>query len=96
MAILNFKCKLTEELFINGTVGTNVGWKNVARVAKRKLDMLDYAYQLEDLRVPIGNRLEKLKGDLQDYYSIRINQQWRIIFRFVTNKASDVMIIDYH
>jgi proteic killer suppression protein len=65
-------------------------------IALYKLDMLNGAQVLEDLRSPPGNRLEALKGDLKGFYSIRINSQWRIIFRWSENSAKDVQIIDYH
>ena len=66
------------------------------RIARRKLDMLNAAHDLRDLRVPPGNRLEMLKGDLKGWFSIRINQRWRIIFRWETPNASQVKIVDYH
>jgi proteic killer suppression protein len=69
---------------------------DIQRSALRKLDLLDAAATVEDLRVPPGNRLEQLKGDLKGFWSIRINQQWRIIFRWVNGHAEDVEIIDYH
>ena len=65
-------------------------------VLRRKLRMLNNAQDVNDLRIPPANRLEKLKGDLEDYYSIRINNQWRIIFQWLNNDAYDVKIIDYH
>ena len=65
-------------------------------VARRKLRMLNNVQDVNDLRIPPANRLEKLKGDLEDYYSIRINNQWRIIFQWLNNDAYDVKIIDYH
>ena len=65
-------------------------------VARRKLRMLNNAQDVNDLRIPPANRLEKLKGNLEDYYSIRINNQWRIIFQWLNNDAYDVKIIDYH
>ena len=71
------------------------GWANVRSVVRRKLDMLHYAKELNDLRSPPGNRLEGLSGDLQGCYSIRINDQWRIVFRW-DNQPYDVRIIDYH
>ena len=64
--------------------------------AKRKLVAVHAASRLEDLRVPPSNRLEKLRGDLDGFYSIRINDQWRIIFRWTDGDAHDVQIIDYH
>jgi len=64
--------------------------------ALRKLDMLDAAYRLNDLRKPPGNRLELLKGELAGYYSIRVNEQWRIVFRWEDNNAHEVSLTDYH
>jgi len=61
-----------------------------------KLMMIDSAESENDLRVPISNNLEKLKGSFKNYWSIRINDQWRIIFRYDSGKANDVKIIDYH
>ncbi|MCB0996124.1 MAG: type II toxin-antitoxin system RelE/ParE family toxin [Acidimicrobiales bacterium] len=66
------------------------------RAALRKLLILDAADQLGDLRVPPGNRLEKLKGDRAGAYSIRINDQWRVCFRWTTAGPEDVEIVDYH
>jgi toxin HigB-1 len=65
-------------------------------VARRKLKMLAAAQKIDDLRIPPANRLEALKGDLSGYFSIRINDQFRVIFRFDEGKALDVDIIDYH
>jgi len=65
-------------------------------VAARKLDMLDYAARLGDLRTPPGNRLEALKADRRGQHSIRINDQWRICFRWTSNGPEDVEIVDYH
>ena len=64
--------------------------------ARRKLRMLNQARIVEDLQIPPGNRLEQLKGNLAGYWSIRINQQWRIIFRWQDGATKDVTIIDYH
>jgi proteic killer suppression protein len=65
-------------------------------VARRKLRMVNNAQDVNDLRIPPANRLEKLKGDLQEYYSIRINNQWRIIFKWINNDAYEIRIVDYH
>ena len=62
----------------------------------RKLRMINNAQDINDLRIPLGNQLEKLKGNLSDYYSIRINKQWRIIFKWIGSDAYEVQIIDYH
>jgi proteic killer suppression protein len=61
-----------------------------------KLDMLNGARELKDLRSPPGNRLEALSGDLQGFFSIRVNNQWRIIFKWDANQAQDVRLVDYH
>ena len=68
----------------------------IIRPTLRKLDMLNAAERLKDLRKPPGNRLEALRGDLDGYHSIRVNDQWRIIFRWKDNNASEVSLIDYH
>jgi len=65
-------------------------------VARRKLRMINNSQDINDLRIPPANHLEKLKGELNEYYSIRINLQWRIIFNWRNNDAFDVKIIDYH
>ena len=64
--------------------------------AERKLQMLDSANTIEDLRSPPGNRLEKLSGDRAGQWNIRINNQWRVCFRFEDGHAYDVEIVDYH
>lgn len=64
--------------------------------ARRKLRMINQARIVQDLLVPPGNRLEQLKGDLEGFWSIRINQQWRVIFRWENGSKHDVKIIDYH
>lgn len=69
---------------------------DVVRVAERKLDAINFAHAVGDLAVPPGNKLEKLSGDLAGFYSIRINDQFRIIFKFEAGNASAVQIIDYH
>jgi len=66
------------------------------RTALRKLDMLHAATSLRDLASPPGNRLETLKGDLKGYFSIRVNRQWRIVFRWSGTDAHDVRLVDYH
>ena len=68
----------------------------IKRTALRKLDMLNAADRLNDLREPPGNRLEALKGDFEGYHSIRVNDQWRIIFHWRDSNAYSVTIVDYH
>ena len=71
-------------------------FRAIERVARRKLLYLHQAKRLEDLRVPPGNRLEALRGDRKGSYSIRVNDQWRICFRWKDGDAHDVEIVDYH
>ena len=68
----------------------------VQEIARRKLRMLNNSQNLNDLMIPPSNRLEKLKGNLKDFYSIRVNNQWRIIFKWNNGNAEQVEIIDYH
>jgi len=70
--------------------------RDIQPLARRKLRMIHNAQDINDLRVPPGNKLEKLKGNLKDFWSIRINNQWRIIFKWIENDAYEVQIIDYH
>ncbi len=91
--IRSFKCADTAELFTGKTVRRFI---NIRTVAERKLGMLHHACRLDDLRIPPNNRLEALKGDRKGRYSIRINDQWRICFRFDGADAFDVEIVDYH
>lgn len=95
MVIRSFQDDDVERFFKKGTVPLRKGWANVKSIAQRKLDMMQYAKELKDLRTPPANRLESLSGDLKGYYSIRINDQWRIIFRWDT-QPYDVQIVDYH
>ncbi|WPP47972.1 type II toxin-antitoxin system RelE/ParE family toxin [Catalinimonas niigatensis] len=68
----------------------------IQKIGRRKLRMLHNSQNIADLRIPPSNRLEKLSGNLSAYYSIRINDQWRIIFQWDNGQASEVEIIDYH
>ena len=92
--IKSFSSKDTERLFYRRSSSDVPA--NLRKVAIRKLLILDAAEKLDDLRVPPGNRLEKLSRDRQEQYSIRINDQWRICFRWSGSDASDVEIVDYH
>ena len=91
--ISTFKCSDTETLFNGRRVARFV---NIEVVALRKLAMLSRAERLEDLRIPPNNRLERLKRDRTGQWSIRINDQWRVCFRFEDGRAYDVEIVDYH
>jgi proteic killer suppression protein len=94
--IQSFSDKDTEYFFITGKLKKNVGWQSISNIAKRKLDMIYYAEKLSDLKSPPANRLEHLIGDKKGWYSIRINNQWRIIFRWDNNDPEDIAIVDYH
>jgi len=94
--ICAFTRKAVERFFLTGAVPRREGWSGRANIAKRKLDMLDYAKALDDLSSPPGNRLEALKGRLKGYHSIRINEQWRIVFRWTSEGPSEIDIRDYH
>jgi proteic killer suppression protein len=69
---------------------------DIEETARRKLRMLNNSVDIKDLMLPPSNRLERLKGNLKDFYSIRVNNQWRIIFRWYNGSAFDVQLIDYH
>lgn len=92
--IESFYSRETERIW-NGEVSRRLP-QNIQHVARRKLRMLNAAVNINDLRVPPGNRLEALQGNLAGYYSIRINQQWRIIFQWENGNCYNVEIIDYH
>lgn len=95
MVIKSFLDGDVETFFKTGKTPAKKGWTNIKIIAQRKLDMLHYAKELKDLRTLPANRLESLTGDLKGYYSIRINDQWRIIFKW-DNQPYDVQIVDYH
>ena len=95
--IQSFGNRLAEELYDDKiTRATRTFPAELRRVARRKLLYLHDAGGLDDLRVPPGNRLEALKGDWKGYFSIRINDQWRVVFRWNDGHANDVWILDYH
>lgn len=95
--IASFGDRATEALF-HGRSGREARHipADIRRVAVRKLDMLNAASELVDLRSPPGNRLETLRGDPKGMHSIRVNDRWRIVFRWVDGDAHDVSIVDYH
>lgn len=92
--IVSFGNKETEKIW-NGFISKKLP-QEIQEIARRKLRMLNNSTDIADLRIPPANRLEKLKGDLKDFYSIRINNQWRIIFEWNNGNALQVEITDYH
>lgn len=92
--MVSFGCKETEKIW-NGIVSKKLPIE-IQEIARRKLRMINNSIDINDLRIPPANKLEKLKGNWKDYYSIRINNQWRIIFKWKNGNASEVEIIDYH
>jgi proteic killer suppression protein len=92
-----FADKALESFYYDGPGSASRGIPaSVHKVLQRKLDQLNVARTLTDLKVPPANRLEALKGDLAGMYSIRVNDQWRIIFRWIDNAPQDVSFVDYH
>ena len=98
MMIESFANKASEDIFngINSAEARRLLPRDVWRIAFRKLDQVDSAVKLDDLRIPPGNRLEALKSDRSGQYSIRINEQYRICFEWGSNGAANVEIVDYH
>lgn len=92
--IVSFACAETERIW-QGEVSRRLP-PDIQQVARRKLRMLNNAHALTDLRIPPNNRLEKLRGDWAGFYSIRINDQWRICFRWQADAAHALQIVDYH
>lgn len=95
--IINIKDETTKDIF-NGlnTKGARKIPRSLWSIAQRKLDMINSASELIDLKSPPGNHLEALKDDLRGYHAIRINKQYRIIFKFTGGNSSEVKITDYH
>lgn len=92
--IRSFKSKETEKIW-EGIISKKLP-PDIQNVARRKLRMINNAQNISDLRIPPANHLEKLSSNLSGYYSIRINKQWRIIFKWENENALEVEIIDYH
>ena len=91
--IRSFGDRRTEALFRDQFVAD---FQGIARRAKRKLEAINAASRLGDLAVPPSNHLERLSGDLREFHSIRINDQWRVIFRWRDGEPDEVRIVDYH
>lgn len=96
MAIQSFAKPELQEFFETGKTPKKAAWQGVKKIVARKLDMLDYAHILDDLKSPPGNHLEALEGDLNGLRSIRVNNQWRIVFAWTDQGPGQVRIMDYH
>lgn len=96
--IRSFANKDLENFFLNEKVPRGVGWANTNKVVRRKLFALDAAHKISDLKAPPGNQLEALKDDLLGYHSIRVNDQWRVIFKWSSADQGplEVDVVDYH
>ena len=92
--IISFSNSETEQVWGGNRVKKLPG--EIQNIGRRKLRMINNSVDIADLRIPPANRLEKLSGKLKDFYSIRINDQWRIIFKWNAGNAFEVEIIDYH
>ena len=92
--IVSFNCTETEKIWEG--IKSKALPSEIQQVARRKLRMINNADNINDLRIPPANHLQKLKGELKGYYSIRINDQWRIIFIWESNNTKNLEIIDYH
>ena len=95
--IKSFASKATEDIYhgVSSKSAKSLP-ESIWGVAQRKLDMINAAHLLSDLRIPPGNRLERLKGNMSSYHALRINDQFRIVFRWVDGHAFEVTIVDYH
>jgi len=92
--IISFKDKETEKIW-NGTVSTKLPFE-IQQIARRKLRMINNSQNINDLRIPPSNKLEKLQGNMKDKYSIRINDQWRVVFAWNDGNSTKLEITDYH
>lgn len=96
MEIKSFGNKEIENFIKTGTLKKKCKWKNISRIAQRKIDMILFADGIDDLQIPPSNRLEKLANNLAGFWSIRINDQFRIIFKCKGNLIYEIQITDYH
>lgn len=92
--IISFGSKETEKIWEGERIKKIPN--EIQQIGRRKLRMLNNSQDISDLRIPPSNRLEKLKGKSRDFYSIRINDQWRIVFKWENNNAYEVEVMDYH
>lgn len=95
--IASFGDKATEDLYHGRETNRTRRFPvDVARAAVRKMDVIRAAHRLQDLSAPPGNRLEALSGDYAGFHSIRVNRQWRLVFRWEHDRAYELMLVDYH
>lgn len=96
--IQSFANSHLEAFFFDEVTPKGVGWVNVKKIVRRKLHALDAAVNITDLKSPPGNKLEALKGNWSGYFSIRINDQWRVVFKWMpqANGPTEVNVVDYH
>jgi proteic killer suppression protein len=94
--IASFAGGATADLFHGADSARARRWSAIGKLARRKLDMVNAAAKLDDLKAPPGNRLEAPRGDLSGYHSIRINDQWRVVFKWKEGAAHEVEVTDYH
>ena len=96
MPIRSFACSATKAFAETGRIAKGVGWAKQKSVVARKLAQLNVVARLDELRIPPGNRLEALAGDRSGQFSIRVNDQWRICFRWTDKGPAGVEVTDYH
>ena len=96
MAIISFADDSVENFFYDGIIPLRAGWARSSHQVLTKLDRLHMAARLLDMSFPPGNNLHRLEGSMNEYYSVRINKQWRLIFKWKDGNASAVNIVDYH
>jgi proteic killer suppression protein len=96
VSIRSFARKTVEDFLLTGKTPRREGWASAASIVTRKLDMIDYANALNDLASPPGDRLEALRGDLKGFHSVRVNDQWRVIFKWTPDGPDAVDVVDYH
>ncbi len=96
MEIKTFGNKETENFVKTGKLEKGCKWRNLVNVAQRKMDMVVFADSIDDLRIPPSNRLEKLSHDLSGFWSIRINDQFRVVFQCENSMVYEIKTIDYH
>lgn len=92
----NLELRITKQYADNSMYSSRKLPANIQNVVRRKLRMMNNAQNISDLRIPPANHLEKLSGNLEGFHSIRINKQWRIIFKWENDNAFEVQIVDYH